>query len=67
MAAPEEQEILSRYVGWGGLSQAFEERSKDWSDEFIELYVELDPEEYREAKESTECLLYAAGSDKGHV
>ena len=58
MAAPEEQEILSRYVGWGGLSQAFEERSKDWSDEFIELYVELDPEEYREAKESTLNAFY---------
>lgn len=58
MAAPEEQEILSRYVGWGGLSQAFEERSKDWSDEFIELYVELDPDEYREAKESTLNAFY---------
>ncbi len=58
MATPEEQEILSRYVGWGGLSQAFEERSKDWSDEFIELYVELDPEEYREAKESTLNAFY---------
>ena len=37
MATPEEQEVLSRYVGWGGLSQAFEENSKDWSEEFTEL------------------------------
>ena len=58
MAAPEEQEILSRYVGWGGLSQAFEEKSKDWSDEFVELYTELTPEEYREAKESTLNAFY---------
>ena len=57
-ATPEEQEILSRYVGWGGLQEAFEERSEAWSDEFIELYAELDPEEYKAARESTLNAFY---------
>ena len=57
-ATPEEQEILSRYVGWGGLQEAFEERNEAWSDEFIELYTELDPEEYRAARESTLSAFY---------
>ena len=57
-ATPEEQEILSRYVGWGGLQEAFEERNKEWSDEFIELYAELDPEEYKAARESTLNAFY---------
>lgn len=57
-ATPEEQEILSRYVGWGGLQEAFEERNEAWADEFIELYTELDPEEYKAARESTLSAFY---------
>ena len=57
-ATPEEQEILSRYVGWGGLQKAFEERNEAWADEFIELYTELDPEEYKAARESTLSAFY---------
>ena len=60
MATPEEQKILSRYVGWGGLPQAFEEGNQAWSDEFIELYVELSPEEYRAARESTLNAFYTS-------
>ena len=57
-ATPEEQEILSRYVGWGGLQEAFEERNEAWSEEFTELYAELDPEEYKAARESTLNAFY---------
>ena len=57
-ATPEEQEVLSRYVGWGGLQEAFEERNEAWADEFIELYTELDPEEYKAARESTLSAFY---------
>ncbi len=57
-ATSEEQEILSRYVGWGGLQEAFEERNEAWADEFIELYTELDPEEYKAARESTLSAFY---------
>ena len=60
MATPKEQEVLSRYVGWGGLPQAFEEGNQAWSDEFIELYVELSPEEYRAARESTLNAFYTS-------
>lgn len=60
MATPQEQEILSRYVGWGGLPNAFEERSKDWSDEFIELYTVLSPEEYEAARASTLNAFYTS-------
>ena len=52
-ATPEEQEILSRYVGWGGLAEAFEEGRENWSDEFKELYATLSPEEYAAARAST--------------
>ena len=58
LATPEEQEILSRYVGWGGLSMAFDEHNAAWADEFKELYVTLSPEEYRAAKESTLTAFY---------
>ena len=57
-ATSEEQEILSRYVGWGGLQEAFEEQNEAWADEFIELYTELDPEEYKAARESTLSAFY---------
>ena len=57
-ATPEEQTVLSHYVGWGGLQEAFEERNEAWSDEFIELYTELDPDEYKAARESTLNAFY---------
>ena len=53
LATTEEQEILSRYVGWGGLSQAFDENNEQWADEFDELYGLLSPEEYEAAKATT--------------
>ena len=52
-ASPEQQEILSRYVGWGGLADAFDENKPNWSDEFAELYATLSPEEYDAARAST--------------
>ena len=52
-ASPEQQEILSRYVGWGGLADAFDENKPNWSDEFAELYATLSPEEYAAASAST--------------
>ena len=52
-ATPEEQETLSRYVGWGGLADAFDESKENWSDEFKELYATLTPEEYAAARAST--------------
>ena len=58
LATPEEQEILSRYVGWGGLSMAFDENNAAWAEEFKELYASLSPEEYRAAKESTLTAFY---------
>ena len=58
LATPEEQEILSRYVGWGGLSMAFDEHNAAWADEFKELYVTLSPEEYNAAMESTLTAFY---------
>ena len=58
LATPEEQEILSKYVGWGGLSMAFDEHNTAWADEFKELYASLSPEEYRAAMESTLTAFY---------
>lgn len=52
-AAPEEQEVLSRYVGWGGLADAFDENKANWAAEFQELYATLSPEEYTAARAST--------------
>jgi N12 class adenine-specific DNA methylase len=52
-ASPEQQEILSRYVGWGGLADAFDESKDNWKDEFAELYATLSPEEYTAARAST--------------
>jgi N12 class adenine-specific DNA methylase len=52
-ANPEEQKILSNYVGWGGLSDAFDETKSNWSGEYRELKELLSPEEYRMAREST--------------
>ncbi len=53
LAAPEEQEILSRYVGWGGLPQAFDGNNKQWAEEFTQLQKLLSPEEYEAAKATT--------------
>ena len=58
LATPEEQEVLSRYVGWGGLSMAFDEHNAAWAEEFKELYASLSPEEYRAAMESTLTAFY---------
>ena len=52
-ATPEEQNILSQYVGWGGLADAFDESKDNWKDEFAELYATLSPEEYAAARAST--------------
>ena len=58
LATPEEQETLSKYIGWGGLSMAFDEHNTAWADEFKELYASLSPEEYRAAMESTLTAFY---------
>ena len=52
LATPEEQEVLSRYVGWGSLPQVFEESNAAWADEFQKLYETLSPEEYEAARAS---------------
>ncbi len=52
-ATPEEQEILSRDVGWGGLADAFDEDKPEWANEFKELQAALTPEEYTAARAST--------------
>lgn len=52
-ATPEEQEILSRYVGWGGLADAFDETKSAWDTEYLELKTVLTPEEYAAARAST--------------
>lgn len=53
LATPEEQAVLSRYVGWGGIPQAFDEDNAAWASEFMELYTALSPEEYEAARAST--------------
>ena len=58
LATPEEQEVLSQYVGWGGLSMAFDEHNAAWAEEFKELYASLSLEEYRAAMESTLTAFY---------
>ena len=58
-ATPEEQEILSQYVGWGGIPEAFDENNSSWADEFIELYTALSPDEYESARASTLTAFYA--------
>ena len=57
-ATPEEQEILSNYVGWGGIPEPFDENNDAWADEFKELYVTLSPEEYEAARKSTLTAFY---------
>ncbi len=58
LATPEEQETLAKYVGWGGLSMAFDEKNAAWANEYKELKAELSDEEYRAAMESTLTAFY---------
>ena len=58
LATPEEQEILSKYVGFGGLADAFDESKANWADEYKKLIVTLSPEEYAAARESTLTAFY---------
>lgn len=60
LATPEEQEILSRYVGWGGIPQAFEESNSSWVNEYLELKNTLSPEEYSAARASTLNAFYTS-------
>ena len=57
-ATPEEQIVLSKYVGWGGLSEAFDENNPAWTTEYLELSSVLTPEEYASARESTLTAFY---------
>lgn len=57
-ATPQEQEILSKYVGWGGLPQAFDEKDYSWSNEYSILKNLLDENEYSQARESTLTAFY---------
>ncbi len=57
-ATPQEQEILSKYVGWGGLPQAFDEKDYSWSNEYSILKNLLDEKEYSQARESTLTAFY---------
>lgn len=57
-ATPEEQILLSKYVGWGGLSEAFDENNSAWATEYLELSSVLTPEEYASARESTLTAFY---------
>ena len=57
-ATPEEQIVLSKYVGWGGLSEAFDENNSVWATEYLELSSVLTPEEYASARESTLTAFY---------
>ena len=58
LATPEEQIVLSKYVGWGGLSEAFDENNSAWATEYLELSSVLTPEEYASARESTLTAFY---------
>ena len=60
LATPDEQEVLSKYVGWGGLSMAFDEHNAAWVAEYQELKAELSDAEYRAAMESTLTAFYTS-------
>ena len=67
-ATPDEQIILSKYVGWGGIPEAFDENNSAWGTEYLELKTVLTPEEYTAARESTpDGVLHAARSDDRHL
>lgn len=57
-ATPDEQLILSKYVGWGGIPEAFDENNSSWVTEYLELSVVLDTDEYARARESTLTAFY---------
>lgn len=57
-ATPEEQQILSKYVGWGGIPEAFDENNSAWATEYLELSTVLTPDEYASARESTLTAFY---------
>ncbi len=57
-ATPDEQEILSKYVGWGGIPEAFDENNSSWATEFLELSAVLTPDEYESAKGSVLTAFY---------
>lgn len=59
-ATPEEQDVLAGYVGWGGLSEAFDERNNAWHDRYLMLKGLLDEQEYRTARESTLTAYYTS-------
>ena len=58
-ATPAEQELLSHYVGWGALADAFDPDKPEWAEEFLELQAALTPEEYQAARASTLNAHYA--------
>ena len=60
LATPGEQEVLSHFVGWGGIPQAFDPESQEWSGEYAEVKAALTPEEYREARASTLNAFYTS-------
>lgn len=57
-ATPDEQIVLSKYVGWGGISEAFDENNSSWANEYNELVEVLSPDEYAHARESTLTAFY---------
>ena len=60
LATPKEQEVLSRFVGWGGIPQAFDENNREWAKEYAEVKAALTPEEYRAARGSTLNAFYTS-------
>lgn len=66
-ASPEDQEVLSQYVGWGGIPQAFDVRNTAWADEYWELKSALTPEEYEMARLHAERSLHVAYRDPGDL
>ncbi|OJU18294.1 MAG: DNA methylase [Clostridiales bacterium 43-6] len=60
LATTDEQEVLSRYVGWGGISQAFDDRNNAWANEYVTLKSLLDEDEYTAARESTLTAFYTS-------
>ena len=57
-ATPDEQIVLSKYVGWGGIPEAFDENNSSWANEYKELVEVLSPDEYTHARESTLTAFY---------
>ena len=60
LATPEEQETLSRFVGWGGIPSVFDGKNKNWAEEYMKLKTALTPEEYRDARASTLNAFYTS-------